>query len=432
MKRFFSLTLLILVMGLNTHYLLSPLPYSPQEDSYIYMPQINKPITGLSLDVVGSGFYTPVVIATTPLSNDSRLFIAEQVGIIRILSGGQRLDPPFLDISGLVDSESESGEQGLLGFTFHPNYAQNRYFFVSYIDKNTGPNAAGYSTIARYETDPANPNQALPESGQIVWRTPQPQDSHNGGDIHFGPDGYLYFSLGDGTSSDNPDPNNNAQNRAKMLGKIGRIDVNRNSAIPPDCDGGADTNLYTIPADNPFISVSGSCDEIWALGFRNPWRFSFDKLTGNMFIADVGMWHWEEINIYPANAPGGRNYGWRCYEGNFVIFPESCNQATNYTFPDIVLAHPVNDDGDSLCRSITGGYVYRGSQHLGLYGDYIFGDFCRNEFFILHGSANNTWTLASLPTNVTNIWPSTFGQDQNGELYVADYVTGLIYQLNPR
>ena len=352
----------------------------------------------MELKQINTNPFSSVVSITN--CGDDRLFIVEQPGRIFIMNkNGQRVTPAFLDISTRVQS---GGERGLLGLAFHPNYAENGQFFVNYT--RTG---GGASVIARFKVDPANPNRALADSEEVLFTVNQPFTNHNGGDIRFGQDGFLYISLGDGGSGG--DPQNLSQNRQTLLGKLLRIDVS------------SEETGYTIPPTNPFANEDETLDEIWALGLRNAWRFSFDRATGDLWIADVGQNALEEINFTPASSTGGENYGWRCYEGTRPFNLNGCLDASNYTFPLFEYSH---NQGD---RSVTGGFVYRGNAYPALQGNYLFADFVSSRFFRLKR------TETELESEVIGVLglpsPSTFGEDNEGELYVASYFNGLIYQV---
>lgn len=345
-------------------------------------------------ELVASGLDRPVYV-TAP-AGDARLFILEQKGTIQLLKDGSLLPNPFLDITSLVMDPSQYSEQGLLGLAFDPDYASNRYFFVHYTDNS------GNTVIARYETEPLDPDLADPTSAQVVLTQAQPFSNHNGGTIDFGPDGYLYFGFGDGGGSG--DPGNRAQNPSTLLGKIIRIDV--------------DPLPYSIPPDNPFVGNATVLDEIWAIGVRNPYRWSFDRATGNLWIADVGQNAWEEIDFEPAGSGGGRNYGWRLMEG-FHCYnpPTNCGSDT--------LDLPIHEYGhtEGNC-SITGGYVYRGADVPELTGYYVFGDYCSDRVWALQYDGNEVTSLVEL-TELLN--PdgrvdglSDIGQDGLGELYLVD------------
>ena len=308
--------------------------------------------TPFKLVQIASGFIKPLDLKNM---GDERLFVVTQPGVIYILDSlKNKLPIPYLDINAkVIDS---GNERGLLGLAFHPNYKQNGYFYVNYSRNNDG-----YTTISRFKVS-ADPNVA-DTTEQILLTVAQPYNNHNGGCMQFGPDGYLYIGLGDGGSGG--DPQANAQNPMKYLGKMLRIDVDNGSP-------------YGIPADNPFINSNDTLHEIWALGLRNPWRYSFDKLTGDFYIGDVGQDTWEEVDVEPAGSKGGLNYGWRCFEGNATYNSTGCGPAAGYVFPIAVYKHPTEG-----C-SITGGYVYRGDKYLGLYGKYLYTDYCTGIFWALY------------------------------------------------
>lgn len=344
----------------------------------------------VSLVEFASGFSNPVEIAN---ANDSRLFVVQQSGEIRILqSTGTVNAVPFLNISSKI---TFGGERGLLGLVFHPQYATNGYFFVYY------NNLAGNITVARYSVSTADPNIADPATEKILLNIPKPFTNHNGGSIHFAPDGYLWISTGDGGSGG--DPNNNGQNKNSLLGKMLRIDVN---AAGP----------YNIPPGNPFIGVDGA-DEVWSYGLRNAWKFSFDLTAATAMIADVGQNQIEEINRMPI-AQAGINYGWRCYEGNAAYNTAGCAAASTMTFPVATYDH-----SGGKC-SITGGYVYRGTLYPALSGRYFFADYCSTQIGMMAPDNSITWTPAFSGNNF-----STFGQDVNKELYVAAVSNGKVYKV---
>lgn len=352
----------------------------------------------LQLEVFASGFSLPVDIAH---AGDGRLFIVEKAGRIRIIdSDGSILPQPFLDIDARVNSLAS--ERGLLGLAFHPDYTDNGYFFVNYT------NNSGDTRISRFSVSAGNANQADPNSERILLEVDQPFNNHNAGDLNFGPDGYLYIGLGDGGSAD--DPGNRAQNRQNLLGKMLRIDV----------DNG---DPYSIPEDNPFAFDDFTLDEIWAIGLRNPWRFSFDRLTGALWIADVGQNRWEEVNYQPPGSPGGQNYGWRCYEGSAAFNLSGCQSSGEYTFPVQTYSN-----SNSVGCSITGGYVYRGVQYPDMYGYYIYTDYCSGRFWSIAPDGQGGWRNAEL-ANLDNTEFVSFGEDNQGELYVAAISDGIIYKL---
>jgi glucose/arabinose dehydrogenase len=329
-----------------------------------------------------------------------RVFIALQDGKIIIWDGTQVLPTPFLDIDPIVNSNGL--EQGLLGVAFHPDYETNGFFYVNYSD-TTG----GDTVIARYKVSPVNPNVANPASALILMEIDQPFSNHNGGQLQFGPDGYLYIGLGDGGSAG--DPGNRAQDLTKPLGKILRIDVN-GAGVPPDCGGGVN---YGIPPDNPFMNgPGGNCDEIWQRGLRNPWRFSFDRLTGDLFIADVGQDAWEEIDFAPAGSTGGENWGWRCYEGNHPFNTQGCLPPALYDFPIFEYSH-------SLGCAVVGGYAYRGSALPPVaQGTYVFGDNCSGRIWAAR-HVGGAWVVQQVKDSQYSI--STFGETEEGELCFAHY-----------
>lgn len=343
----------------------------------------------LVLTSFGTGFSSPVDIEN---AGDSRLFVVQQGGLIRILNtDGTINSTPFLNLSSLL---STGGERGLLGLAFHPNYAANGYFFVNYT------NTAGNTVIARYSVS-ANPDVAN-ATGTILMTITQPFSNHNGGTLKFGPDGYLYIGMGDGGSGG--DPGNRAQNITENLGKMLRIDVN--SAIAP---------FYTNPPSNPYVGIAGN-DEIWAIGLRNPWKFSFDKLTGDLWISDVGQDTLEEVNKV-GSTQAGLNYGWRCYEGNVPYNTSGCvSQAVTVT-PVTVVSH-----ASGSC-SITGGYVYRGSLYPNLQGKYLFSDYCSPYLGMITSTGTVSFTSPFSGNNFVS-----FGQDNNGELYIAS-IGGTIYKI---
>ena len=347
-------------------------------------PNDSLPEIPLRLQPVVSGLDFPVDL-TAPPGDATRLFVVEKTGKIRIIKSGQVVSTPFLDLSALV---SNGGEQGLLGLTFHPQYATTGRFAVDYTDTQ------GDTRIAVYQVS-ANPDVADPASGTAVLTIPQPYSNHNGGQVKFGPDGYLYIALGDGGSGG--DPQNHGQDRTELLGSILRIDVDNGTP-------------YNIPASNPYSQSNTFRREPWNYGLRNPWRFSFDRGTGDMYIADVGQDSREEVDVAPASSSGGENYGWRKMEGNSCYNASSC-QRTGLTLPVIDYSHR---DG---C-SITGGYVYRGPAIPELQGTYFYSDYCQGwvrSFRYSGGRATETfqWSTLNTRTNVTSL-----GEDAAGEIYI--------------
>ena len=351
----------------------------------------------LELRHVVSGLASPVGIAH---AGDTRLFLVQQGGRIVIFDGTRLLPTPFLDVASLISTNGS--ERGLLGLAFHPRYAQNGFFFIWYTDLQ------GDVTIARFTRSAGDANRADPASRLVVLEIAHSRyANHNGGQLAFGPDGHLYLGTGDGGSGG--DPENRAQNLTDLLGKMLRLDV----------DGGA---TYAIPPSNPFAGRSSARGEIWAYGLRNPWRFSFDRATGDLWIADVGQGSIEEIDFQPATSIGGENYGWRRMEGTRCF-----NPSTNCSDPSFVL--PVIEYGhtNDAC-SVTGGYVYRGTRYPGFAGMYFYGDYCNG---VIWGARPERGTLATRQLADTNFLISTFGEDVAGELYVADH-RGTIYQLVDR
>lgn len=350
----------------------------------------------IELVQIASGLSSPVGIYNM---GDNRLFILEQSQAdIEIITTAGAAVGTFLDLTGLVSTGSE---RGLLGMAFHPQYATNGYFYVNYT------NNSGNTVIARYSRNATNPNLADPASAMVVLTIAQPFSNHNGGHIAFGPDGYLYIGMGDGGSAN--DPGNRAQNGQELLGKMLRIDV----------DGGTP---YGIPASNPFVGTANVLDEIWAFGVRNPWKFSFDRTTGDMWIGDVGQNNWEEVDVQPAASTGGENYGWRCYEGFQSFNTSGCAGASNYVQPVFVAAH---GSPDSWC-SITGGVVYRGSDFPYMQGAYIFTDYCAGDFRAL--VADGGGYAESTVLGSQGFGFVAFGEDAEGEMYVAK-LGGQIYRV---
>jgi len=346
----------------------------------------------IALQSFATGFSSPVEIAN---AGDSRLFVVQQGGLIRILnSNGTINTTPFLNLSTLI---STGGERGLLGLAFHPNYATNGFFFVNYT------NTSGSTVIARYSVS-ANPNIAN-TTGTILMTIAQPFSNHNGGSIKFGADGYLYIGMGDGGSGG--DPGNRAQNINENLGKMLRIDVNSTT-----------TPFYTNPTTNPFIGVAGN-DEIWATGLRNPWKFSFNRLNGDLWIADVGQSAIEEIDKVASPLPNtGINFGWRCYEGNSTYNTTGCAAASTMTFPFVQYSR-----SGGAC-SVTGGYVYTGSTYPNFQNKYFFTDYCDDKIRMVNSAGVITTTTAFSGNNF-----ATFGEDYLGELYIAGISSGTIYKI---
>lgn len=356
----------------------------------------------ITLAAFATGFTNPINISN---AGDARLFVVEQAGLIQIVNADGTVNTdPFMDINPIVINGG--GERGLLGLAFHPDYATNGYFYVNYNNND------GNTVISRFSRSSTDPNIADISSELQLLTYEQPYPNHNGGNMAFGEDGYLYISSGDGGSGG--DPEDRAQSLTTLLGKMLRIDVNNTS----------NGNNYAIPADNPFFGSSSAMQEIWAYGLRNPWRFSFDRTTNELWIADVGQSLHEEINMVSATA-AGLNYGWRCYEGNSPYDQTgNCPDQNTITFPIAQYNHSTS--GLYKC-SITGGYRYRGIVNPDLVGLYFFADYCSNEIGIL-SPADNTWTMTFTPPFDGNGW-TTFGEDINGELYIAGIDSGTIYKI---
>ena len=330
-------------------------------------------------------------------AGDDRLFVVEQPGRIRIIAGGQLLDRPFLDIADKVTTDGN--EQGLLSVAFHPDYQTNGQFFVNYTRQKDGA-----TVIERYTVAKDDPDRAADQSGKVILVIDQPEANHNGGLIKFGPDGYLYIGMGDGGGQgDQHGAIGNGQNRAALLGKLLRIDV-------------TNQETYAVPPGNPFNN------EIWAYGLRNPWRFSFDRATGDLYVADVGQNTYEEVDFQPAASKGGENYGWRIMEGLHCYDPQAGCDQSGLALPVAEYSH-----ADGGC-SITGGYVYRGSKYPVLDGAYFFGDYCSGNIWSLQREGDQWQMIKRLEADKRM---SSFGEDVKGELYVVDH-GGAVYQLVAR
>ncbi len=353
---------------------------------------------GISLSKVAGGLKSPLLV-TNAGDGSGRLFIVEKGGRIKILSGGTVLPTPFLDIRARV---SKDGERGLLGLAFHPSYATNGKFYVYYT------NLKGQIVIAQFHVSAGDPNRAS-TAATVLLRISKPFSNHNGGTLAFGPDGYLYAGTGDGGGAG--DPGNRAQSLGSLLGKLLRMDVDHPTSTKP----------YRSPSTNPYVGRAG-LDLIWARGLRNPWRFSFDSLTGDLWIGDVGQNRWEEIDRSPAVGGGGRakNYGWHVLEGNACYRPAvGCSRAGKKS--------PLAVYGHSKGCSVTGGYVYRGTEYPALVGAYLFADFCSGRIWSVaaQGKPSQTPTLL----RDSSLMISSFGQAEDGSLYVTDLAAGGIYKI---
>ena len=347
----------------------------------------------IELESTTSDLSQPTAI-THAGDGSGRLFVTQKEGELAIIQEGEVLPEPFLDLSDMVSTDSE---RGLLDVAFHPNYEENGRFFVHYSDEN------GDTVIAEYSVSD-DPNLADPNSERVLLNAKQPYRNHNGGELAFGPDGYLYIGLGDGGSSG--DPKGNGQDLSTVLGKILRIDV----------DSG---DPYGIPEDNPFVNDENALPEIWAYGLRNPWRFSFDRETGDLFIGDVGQNAYEEIDFQPADSEGGENYGWNPTEGEHCY--ESNCDLDAYTLPILEYSH-ASGDGES----ITGGYRYRGSAVPDLAGVYLYADFVSGNLWGATQGEDGTWTSETLLETGDNL--VAFGENEAGEVYVADFA-GTLYRI---
>jgi glucose/arabinose dehydrogenase len=357
-------------------------------------------VQGVSLQQVAANLGSVTNITN---AGDGRLFLTLREGRIVILANGAVLPQPFLDIHTMTTTD---GEHGLLSTAFHPQYAQNGFFFVDYT------NLDGNTVIARYQVSASNPNLAKPASARILLTIPQPFDNHKGGQLHFGSDGDLYIGMGDGGSEG--DPACRSQQTNTLLGKMLRIDVDQNVATPP---------YYGIPASNPFRGSGDPLDLVWASGLRNPWHYSFDRATGDLWIGDVGQDRMEEIDFQAAASRGGENYGWKIMEGTLCYSNDACPASTPacgssaFTLPVLEYAH------DPEC-AVMGGYVYRGSEVPQLGGAYVFGDLCSGVIWAAARQGTG-FTVRTVPGQVANL--ISFGEDSNGELY-AGTLDGRVYR----
>lgn len=351
-------------------------------------------------DTVISGLSSPIQLVNAS-DGSNRIFIVQQGGDILVYDDEFELQGTFLTVTGMATG----GEQGLLSMVFHPQYENPAspffgHFYVYFT------NSAGNLELDRYVVS-ADPNVADVASRRTVLTIPHPgQTNHNGGALHFGNDGYLYFATGDGGGAN--DVPNNAQNGMQLLGKMLRINVNASATAP----------YYTVPADNPYVGVSGVLPEIYAFGLRNPFRWSFDRITGDMWIGDVGQGNWEEVHYVPGASTAGVNYGWRCYEGNTVFNGTGCGDASEYTFPVFVYPNPA-----SGASAVTGGTVYHGPV-TSLQGTYIASDFYSGTFYLLTPNGIGGFNVASQAEMMENV--SNFGEAENGEMFAVNLVSGLV------
>ena len=348
-------------------------------------PPPPPPASGLGLADIGT-FSFPLLV-TSPPGDNARIFVVEKAGTIRIVKQGTTLATPFLDIHTQVSTGSE---QGLLGLAFHPSFRTNGLFVINYTDQS------GNTKVNLYRTSNNDPDRADPTTEQSVLSVDQPFPNHNGGMVAFGPDGQLYIGMGDGGSAG--DPQGNGQKRSTLLGKIVRLSISASGQV-------------SVPSDNPFVGEAGTRAEIWSLGVRNPWRFSFDRATGDLFIGDVGQNTLEEIDAVTLAASKGANFGWNTMEGKSCFEAPTCNQQ-GLVLPVLDYTHT-----DGAC-SVTGGYVYRGTAITGLAGTYFYADYCRGwvrSFRLVNGTATDPreWTDLAPGGQITS-----FGQDASGELYL--------------
>ena len=378
----------------------------------------------LSSVLIADGYKKPVFITSYP-NNAKLLYIVEQAGLIKIINDGKKLSRPFFDINKRVVNPNRPGdERGLLGFAFHPNHTNNGKFYINYMDND------GNTIVSEFSTN--SELRANHKSERIILKLKQPYGNHNGGDIQFGPDGYLYISIGDGGKAG--DPLNAGQDLSSLFGKIIRIDIEQKP--------------YGIPKSNPFFGQKGKREEIWAWGLRNVWRFSFDKQTGDKYLADVGQNKWEEVNFEPASSKGGLNYGWRIMEANHCYDPkENCpteglikpiieypNDANHPAFAFRIIEELSFSETDVEGCSVTGGYVYRGQRIKSMQGQYIFGDYCSGNIWtlkVVNGKAinfKNRTEEINIGGGEFTTYISSFGQDSDGEIYIIDY-NGGIYKL---
>ena len=354
------------------------------------------PVFALTLKLVATDLEGPVGMGVAG-DGSNRLFVIEQPGKIRVVKGGTLLDQPFLDLTEKVDHGNVFySEKGLLGLAFHPQYKSNGKFYIYYSAATATKGMNHKSVVAEYQVSSSNPDVAT-NSGKVILEFDEPESNHNGGCLAFGPDGFLYIGTGDGGGAgDEHGTIGNGQNKQTLMGKILRIDVNAASG-------------YRIPPDNPFVGTSAK-PEIFAYGLRNPWRFSFDRKTGQIFCADVGQNEWEEIDIIEK----GKNYGWRIMEGNHCYNPSTnCNKAG--------LTMPIAEYDHSEGKSVTGGYVYRGSKFPEMNGKYVFADWTGPFFMLSQHAATNEWNKYKLTLKdfEGDFYVNSFGEDEAGELYVA-------------
>lgn len=386
----------LLVLSLVFSVLIAGL--SAQEDEPIITRNSAPNPNSIRLTAIATGLNRPLYL-THAGDGTGRLFILEQGGVIHVWENGAILPTPFLNVTDLLTWDVNTGgytERGLLGIAFHPNYEENGRFFINYTNRD------GATVVAEYAVSD-DPYIADAASGRIIFTQSQPYANHNGGHMDFGPDGYLYFSLGDGGSAD--DPLSTGQNPADLLGSMLRIDVD--NGFP-----------FTVPSTNPFVGTDVGADAIWNYGLRNVWRFSFDRATGDLYMGDVGQNQWEEINFQPSYSFGGENYGWKAYEANHAYLGSASGE---------VVAPIVEYDHSQGC-SITGGYVYRGQAIPDLQAAYLYGDWCTGLIWTAYRDLEMNWQSSLFLTTAYRI--SSFGEDESGELYIIDY-SGDVLRIDP-
>jgi glucose/arabinose dehydrogenase len=348
-------------------------------------------------EAVAAGFDRPLAAVHSGDGSD-RLFVVEQGGRIAVVRDGRRADRPFLDVAELITA---GGEQGLLGLAFHPDFPSDPRLFVNYTEAEEGD-----TIVSSLRVSPDDADQVDPASEEVLLRIGQPYANHNGGALAFGPDGFLYVATGDGGSGG--DPHDNGQRTDTLLGKILRIDV----------DAAGDGRRYGIPPDNPFAGGGGE-PEIWLYGLRNPWRMSFDRDTGDLWIGDVGQGAWEEIDVHRAGTAGGVNFGWARMEGAHCVAGQECDETG--------MADPIAEYGHGEGCTVIGGYVYRGAAQPALAGAYLFADFCSGQVWAIDAAGTGQQEpirVGQLDGNV-----SSFGEDESGELYATTLSGGELLQV---
>ena len=362
---------------------------------------------------IANGFLRPLYLGSPPGDEDRLFVLEENTGLVKIIKNGQTLATPFLNLGSLI---STAGELGLLGCAFHPDYANNGYVYFNYTRPRTG--GGNETVVARYTVSGGNPDVADPATAQEVLVFRQTAGNHNAGGMQFGPDGYLYISTGDGGSGN--DPSCNAQNLENLLGKMLRIDVDSGSP-------------YAIPPTNPLVAFPALRHEIWSYGLRNPWRWSFDKLTGDMYIGDVGQSSptgREEISFQPASSTGGENYGWKLQQGTNCYLTGNCFNPP--ACPNAAFTLPIHEYNTGANCSVIGGYVYRGCAIPGLQGTYFYADYCSGRFWSFRWDGS---TMTEFQERTSELFPAggpgrinSFGEDERGEIYICAQ-NGRVYQI---